>query len=75
MSIDRYSIEQAHERIKPYIHRTPVLTSKSINEATGCHVYLPQLPEPPHPLASAGRQLTKFGRDVLVGMFGKAIGG
>ncbi|MBN8576400.1 MAG: threonine/serine dehydratase [Cytophagales bacterium] len=40
MSIDRYSIEQAHERIKPYIHRTPVLTSKSINEATGCHVYL-----------------------------------
>lgn len=42
---------------------------------TGCHVYLPQLPEPPHPLASAGRQLTKFGRDVLVGMFGKAIGG
>ncbi|MBX2899264.1 MAG: threonine/serine dehydratase [Cyclobacteriaceae bacterium] len=40
MNIDRYSIEQAHERIKPYIHRTPVLTSKSINEATGCHVYL-----------------------------------
>lgn len=40
MKIDRHSIEQAHERIKPYIHRTPVFTSKSIDEATGCHVYL-----------------------------------
>ncbi|MCW5912710.1 MAG: pyridoxal-phosphate dependent enzyme [Cyclobacteriaceae bacterium] len=40
MNIDRHTIEQAHERIKPYIHRTPVLTSKSIDEATGCHVYL-----------------------------------
>ncbi len=40
MNIDRHSIEQAHERIKPYIHRTPVLTSKSIDEVTGCHVYL-----------------------------------
>jgi threonine dehydratase len=40
MKIDRHSIEQAHERIKPYIHRTPVFTSKSINEATGCQVYL-----------------------------------
>lgn len=40
MTIDRQTIEQAHERIKPYIHRTPVLTSQSINEATGCHVFL-----------------------------------
>lgn len=40
MNIDRHTIEQAHERIKPYIHRTPVLTSKSIDEVTGCHVYL-----------------------------------
>ncbi|GIL21914.1 MAG: serine/threonine dehydratase [Bacteroidota bacterium] len=40
MKIDRHSIEQAHERIKPYIHRTPVLTSKSVDEATGCRVYL-----------------------------------
>lgn len=40
MNIDRHIIEQAHERIKPYIHRTPVLTSKSIDEVTGCHVYL-----------------------------------
>lgn len=40
MKIDRHSIEQAHERIKPYIHRTPIITSKSIDEVTGCHVYL-----------------------------------
>jgi threonine dehydratase len=40
MNIDRHTIEQAHERIKPYIHRTPILTSKSIDETTGCHVYL-----------------------------------
>lgn len=40
MTIDRQTIEQAHERIKPYIHRTPVVTSQSINEATGCHVFL-----------------------------------
>lgn len=40
MNIDRQTIEQAHERIKPYIHRTPVLTSQSINEATRCHVFL-----------------------------------
>lgn len=40
MNIDRHTIEQAHERIKPYIHRTPVLTCKSVDEATGCHVYL-----------------------------------
>ncbi|MEK6780963.1 MAG: pyridoxal-phosphate dependent enzyme [Bacteroidota bacterium] len=32
-------IEQAHERIKPYIHHTPVLTSGSINEIAGCSIY------------------------------------
>jgi len=32
-------IEQAHERIKPYIHHTPVLTSGSINELAECTVY------------------------------------
>lgn len=41
---------------------------------TGCHIYLPQLPEPPHPFVHAGRQITKFGRDLLVNMFSKAIG-
>ena len=29
----------AHERIKPYIHRTPVLTSKSLDELTGSNLY------------------------------------
>jgi threonine dehydratase len=28
-------IEKAHERIRPYIHHTPVMTSKSINEMVG----------------------------------------
>ena len=33
------SITTAHERIKPYIHRTPVMTSASIDEMTGCHLF------------------------------------
>ena len=37
--IDKSTIEQAHERIKPYIHHTPVLTSGSINELAGCSIY------------------------------------
>jgi threonine dehydratase len=32
-------IIEAHERIKPHIHRTPILTSKSINEKAGCKIY------------------------------------
>jgi threonine dehydratase len=32
-------IEKAHEQIAPYIHRTPVLTSQSIDEIAGCEVY------------------------------------
>ncbi len=32
-------IQIAHERIKPYIHRTPVLTSMSINELAGCEIF------------------------------------
>lgn len=32
-------IVSAHERIKSFIHRTPVLTSKSINRITGCELY------------------------------------
>jgi len=39
MNIDRQTIEQAHERIKSYIHRTPVLTSQSIDDAAGCQVF------------------------------------
>lgn len=37
--ITHHDIEQAHERIKPYVHRTPVLTSESINVITGCNIY------------------------------------
>jgi len=32
-------IEQAHERIKAYIHHTPVLTSSSLDELAGCQVF------------------------------------
>ena len=39
MNIDRQTIEQAHERIKPYIHHTPVLTSQSIDDEVGCEVF------------------------------------
>lgn len=30
---------EAHERIKPYIHRTPVLTSRFLNELTGAELF------------------------------------
>lgn len=33
-------IQQAAERIKPYAHRTPVMTSESLNERVGARVYL-----------------------------------
>jgi threonine dehydratase len=33
-------IRQAAERIKPYAHRTPVLTNQSLNEKVGAQVYL-----------------------------------
>jgi len=39
MNIDRQTIEQAHERIKSYIHHTPVLTSQSIDDEAGCEVF------------------------------------
>jgi threonine dehydratase len=39
MKITRESIELAEKIIKPYIHRTPVLTNKSINEMTGIDFY------------------------------------
>ena len=32
-------IENAHERIKPFIHRTVTLTNKSLNELTGAYLY------------------------------------
>ncbi len=35
----RQDIEAAHQRIQSFIHRTPILTSKYINELTGATIY------------------------------------
>ncbi len=35
MSLDLAAIRAAHDRIRPYIHRTPVLTSERLNAACG----------------------------------------
>lgn len=32
-------IQSAHKRIKPYIHRTPVLTSQQLNRIFGCELF------------------------------------
>lgn len=37
ISLDQ--IKKAHERIKPFIHRTPVLTSETINAMAGAEIY------------------------------------
>ena len=37
--ITKETIVQAHERIKPYIQHTPVLTSESLNEIAGCSLF------------------------------------
>ena len=39
MSITKASIQNAHERIQPYIHNTPVLTNQSINDLSGIEFY------------------------------------
>lgn len=40
MSPTLSDIKQAAQRIKPYIHRTPVLTNESLNQKVGARVYL-----------------------------------
>jgi threonine dehydratase len=40
MTVTLQSIQQAAQRIKPYIHRTPVLTNESLNQKVGTQVYL-----------------------------------
>ena len=37
--ITKENIEQAHQRIKPSIHQTPVMTSQGIDERAGCKVF------------------------------------
>jgi threonine dehydratase len=39
MKITKEAVELAAKTIAPYIHRTPVLTNKSINELTGIDFY------------------------------------
>ena len=40
MPVTLADIQQAAERIKPYAHRTPVLTNESLNKRVGAQVYL-----------------------------------
>lgn len=40
MTVTLVDIQQAAQRIKPYIHRTPVLTSESLNQKVGAQVFL-----------------------------------
>jgi threonine dehydratase len=40
MSVTLSHIQQAAIRIKPYAHRTPILTCRSLDEKVGAHVYL-----------------------------------
>src|ERR1700724_4093661 len=39
MSLDFDSIRAAHERIRPHVHRTPVLTSSRLNHASGASLF------------------------------------
>jgi threonine dehydratase len=39
MSISKEQIEQAHERIKTFIHKTPVLTCNTINKLAGAELF------------------------------------
>jgi threonine dehydratase len=39
MALDLAAIRAAHERIRPHIHRTPVLTSERLNHASGAALF------------------------------------
>lgn len=39
MNISRQQIIDAHERIKPFIHKTPVLTSKTLDQISGAQLF------------------------------------
>ena len=39
MVMDKNSLIECHNRIKPYIHNTPVITSTQINRMTGAEIY------------------------------------
>ena len=38
-SVDLATIQQAHQRIQPHIHRTPIVTCELLNERAGCQLY------------------------------------
>ncbi len=40
MTITLSDIQQAQERIRPYAHRTPILTNQSLNQRVGAQVYI-----------------------------------
>ncbi|MCL4269755.1 MAG: pyridoxal-phosphate dependent enzyme [Anaerolineales bacterium] len=40
MTVSIEDIQQAAQRIKPYIHRTPILTNESLNQQVGVQVFL-----------------------------------
>ena len=37
--MNKETLIQVHEKVKPYVHRTPVLTSELLNKMCGCKVY------------------------------------
>ena len=39
MDVTKLDLPDYHNRIKPFIHNTPVLTSSYINQITGAEVY------------------------------------
>jgi len=39
MEITKQHIEDAHKRIKPFIHKTPVLTSQTLNKISGAELF------------------------------------
>lgn len=39
MEITKQNIEEAHERIKPFIHKTPVLTSKTLDQISAASLF------------------------------------
>jgi threonine dehydratase len=39
MTVTFDDIQRSHERIAPYIHRTPILTSQSVNQLAGCELF------------------------------------
>ena len=39
MEITQQHIEEAHEKIKPFIHKTPVLTSETLNTISGVEIF------------------------------------